>query len=245
VLMSFVLKLDENISGRDFVVGDIHGEYSQLMKALDNVHFDSGHDRLLATGDLIDRGEDSLQCLSLTKNPWFFSTWGNHEDLMSNALTAGPGTFDYNIWVGNGGDWASRYDLDLLRSTLKEASIQMPLALDLNIGNSRIGIVHADLPADDWNCIQDPGWVTAKREELLWSRRNILSAVRHSNDYSPPYVRNLYALFLGHTPIRHPIRVANRCYIDTGAIFAEGKLTLLDLSSFKLEDIESSNPSFF
>jgi serine/threonine protein phosphatase 1 len=243
--MSFVREFDENTSGRDFVVGDIHGEYTQLMKALDNVCFDSGNDRLLATGDLIDRGEDSLKCLSLTREPWFFSIWGNHEDLMAKALLAGPGTFDFNLWLGNGGEWGKRYDLDTLRSILEEAKAQMPLALDITLGGYRIGIVHADLPTDDWNCMQDPVWLQAKREELLWSRRNILMAARHLNRQAPLFVRNLYALFLGHTPVRDPIRLANRCYIDTGAVLPEGKLTLLDLSSFKLEDIKSSPPSFF
>lgn len=51
--------LANNSLGRDFVVGDLHGYYAELMQALEQVSFDFTQDRLLAVGDLINRGPDS------------------------------------------------------------------------------------------------------------------------------------------------------------------------------------------
>lgn len=65
--------LTENTCGRDFVVGDLHGYYTPLMQRLEELHFEPSCDRVLAVGDLIDRGPDSVRCLELLKEPWFFS----------------------------------------------------------------------------------------------------------------------------------------------------------------------------
>ena len=42
------------------------------MQALLNVDFDFEVDRVFSVGDLIDRGPDSLKCLELVLNKWFF-----------------------------------------------------------------------------------------------------------------------------------------------------------------------------
>lgn len=44
--------LEENKAGRDFVVGDIHGQYDDLMHQLYRVGFNEEADRLIAVGDL-------------------------------------------------------------------------------------------------------------------------------------------------------------------------------------------------
>lgn len=46
--------LPENTLGTDFVVGDLHGQYSLLMAELDGLGFDDAKDRLLCVGDLVD-----------------------------------------------------------------------------------------------------------------------------------------------------------------------------------------------
>ncbi|WP_088330580.1 symmetrical bis(5'-nucleosyl)-tetraphosphatase [Lacimicrobium sp. SS2-24] len=57
---------------RTFIVGDIQGSYSALRKLLDKVGFDADTDSLWGAGDLIGRGEESLQTLR------FFSSLGKH-----------------------------------------------------------------------------------------------------------------------------------------------------------------------
>lgn len=78
----FIKKIPANIDGRDFIVGDLHGCYQELMNLLDYVKFDPKIDRLFSTGDLIDRGPHSKECINLLKKDWFYPVYGNHEDLL-------------------------------------------------------------------------------------------------------------------------------------------------------------------
>ncbi|MFD2437195.1 metallophosphoesterase [Modicisalibacter luteus] len=60
-----------NKRGHDYLVGDLHGQYALLQTMLSRVGFDQDKDRLFCVGDLVDRGPDSLACLSLAFEPWF------------------------------------------------------------------------------------------------------------------------------------------------------------------------------
>jgi len=61
-----------NKHGHDYVVGDVHGDYERLTDLLLVIKFDVTVDRLFAVGDLIDRGPDSVKCLELLNESWFF-----------------------------------------------------------------------------------------------------------------------------------------------------------------------------
>lgn len=82
----FIKTIPPNVEGSDFVVGDLHGCYDQLTKLLQHVNFDPIKDRLFSTGDLIDRGPQSEECLSLLKKQWFHAVLGNHEDLLLDKI---------------------------------------------------------------------------------------------------------------------------------------------------------------
>ncbi|MBS9403701.1 hypothetical protein KG088_08670 [Halomonas sp. TRM85114] len=69
--MELITKHEENTSGRDFFVGDIHGQYGLLREAMARVAFDTRRDRLFSVGNLVDRGSASFECLSLAFEPWF------------------------------------------------------------------------------------------------------------------------------------------------------------------------------
>ena len=75
-----------NETGRDFVIGDLHGSFSLLEKMLEHVSFDTETDRLFSVGDLVDRGPESLECLELLQMPWFHSVYSNHENMMETFL---------------------------------------------------------------------------------------------------------------------------------------------------------------
>ena len=51
-----VAELAANGSGRDFVVGDVHGHFATLERALETLRYDPNQDRLVSLGDLIDHG---------------------------------------------------------------------------------------------------------------------------------------------------------------------------------------------
>lgn len=82
----FIKTLAANIDGRDFIVGDIHGCFDELGKLLNYVKFNPNQDRVICTGDLVDRGPRPIDCLSLLNKKWFFSVLGNHEDLLITKL---------------------------------------------------------------------------------------------------------------------------------------------------------------
>jgi len=75
-----VRRFKKNTSGRDFVVGDLHGCFSQLRKELEACQFDLARDRLFAVGDLVDRGFESPAVLDVVRRYDIQSVRGNHEE---------------------------------------------------------------------------------------------------------------------------------------------------------------------
>lgn len=64
-----------------YVVGDIQGCYDELQLLLENLRFDPAEDFLWSTGDLVNRGGQSLQSLRLlySLGDRFRTTLGNHD----------------------------------------------------------------------------------------------------------------------------------------------------------------------
>lgn len=63
-----------------YLVGDIHGCYDELMAKLQSVHFTPERDQLFATGDLVARGNHSLEVLRFFKDtPNTYTVLGNHD----------------------------------------------------------------------------------------------------------------------------------------------------------------------
>ncbi len=89
------MSIYQRINGADWrnvwVVGDLHGCYTNLMNRLDAVGFDPAQDLLVSVGDLIDRGTENVECLDLINQPWFRAVRGNHEQMMLDAIAAGYG----------------------------------------------------------------------------------------------------------------------------------------------------------
>lgn len=67
----------KTIEGNNFssiyVVGDLHGCYNLLMNELQKINFKFQKDLLICTGDLIDRGDENLECISLLDQTWFLT----------------------------------------------------------------------------------------------------------------------------------------------------------------------------
>lgn len=201
-----------NLRGRDFFVGDLHGEYDRLMAALEAVDFDVARDRLFPVGDLIDRGPRSRDCLGLALAPWCFAVRGNHEQLAREALFGDDDAMA--LWVINGGGWALEEDRASLAALLEAALARLPLAREIEVDGRRIGLVHAEPPAD-WADIE-----RCDRHRLIWGRDRI-----RRGDTTP--VRGIEAVVVGHTILEAPITLGNVHYLDTGA-FATGRLTLVE-----------------
>lgn len=74
-----VRQLPSNLTGRDFIVADLHGQREALLRLLRHVQFRPTQDRLFSVGNLVDRGPESFECLQLLTKPWFYGCLGDRE----------------------------------------------------------------------------------------------------------------------------------------------------------------------
>jgi serine/threonine protein phosphatase 1 len=213
-----------NKIGRDFIVGDLHGQIKQLFKQLSILNFDFKSDRLFCTGDLIGRGSDSIGCLNLLTEKWFFPVMGNHEQLFLLGFRSSK---YWDLLKSDRGQWLTdnldRFDLLMRWKTLIE--IAMPLTRTIEVNDLTVGVSHASA-IDDWAKLQagelsgDDIWQT------LWSRplqeRGRCLAI-DSVDY----------VVHGHTPVQSVIKVNNRFWIDTYS-------TINELSILNLNELNTS-----
>lgn len=217
-----VLRLPENTSGRDFIVGDIHGCTEAFWNLCREIEFDPACDRMFSVGDLIDRGPDSVGALALLRNPWFFATRGNHEQLMLDALVT-LGTPEVEQWFGNGGEWAN----DLPPEQLDEIArivAELPIVITVGSGPGRFNVVHAEFAVWGDSTI-DRGLLGYRQiREALWGRNIVRGRI-------PQRIESLSRTYCGHTPIDDIRAFDNHVFIDTGAcyegLFERGRLTVV------------------
>jgi len=220
---------DENLSGRDFVVGDIHGMFSLLESQLDYISFNHAIDRVFSVGDLIDRGPESHRVLEFLNQPWFHSIKGNHEMMLIEAKHKKT---HYRSWIkNNGGEWWEDIDAKS-QKLIREKLSTLPVAIEVVCGSRRVGIVHADIPLGfTWQeIIKSLDNDEEIHDYLMWSR-NRFKHIQISGKTSEVY--GIDMVVMGHTPMSKPLQIENIYYIDTGAAYVKnedlGHLTLLEI----------------
>ena len=211
-----IKRFDINHSGRDFVVGDIHGCMAQLTAALDAVDFDDVADRLFSVGDLVDRGAHSDETAYLINRPWFHSVRGNHEQM---AIDYVKGLADPAWYARNGGKWF------ICLSPAEQADIAAgfeSLPIVIIVGDT--AIIHADPCCYEFEKTLTE--IEAGNDQVItnaiWGRGRI-----SCNDCIP--IKGIRQIYCGHTPIDTPRTLGNVHYIDTGAVFGN-KLTLIEIA---------------
>jgi serine/threonine protein phosphatase 1 len=210
-----------NEAGRDFVVGDLHGCVDALRFLLREVNFDAAADRLFSVGDLIDRGEQCEEALTLLDKPWFHAVLGNHEDALCAVV---EGRLPRHQWYGIGGGWAQHVPERALALYAKRLR-QLPLVRTVGEGGARFNVLHAEFFGDDTEL--DAGQFNEHvRERMLWGRELAFNA-------GTPASLALSLTYCGHTPMREPRQIGSQMYIDTGAYIAEGRLTMVEALSLR------------
>ncbi|MBR9869356.1 MAG: protein phosphatase [Oceanospirillales bacterium] len=204
---------EHNKHGIDYFVGDLHGHYSLLMRELDSVGFDDKKDRLFATGDIIDRGPEPLECVGLLDQKWFNSVIGNHEQMLILGL---DDSIARKLHLRNGGGWIERLssqELELIASKLKE---RMSLAMTIDTAQGKVGVIHAEAPSD-WLALNDP----VDRDLYLWPTEQYHVA---TSKRSKP-VANIDITIHGHVNCSYVTEGRNQLWIDT--LVQSGRLTVL------------------
>lgn len=227
-----IRRVSANSQGRDFVIGDLHGCLDQLQDKLNSASFEPERgDRLFAVGDLVDRGPDSLGCLKLLQEPWFFSVLGNHDQMLLDAL-ADPGmgrSQSFLFHSLNGGEWAATMILqqDPILLELAQLMAALPHVLVVGEGRQRFQVVHAQLLADlnpprqysdaDLDA-QNWGDADSHAIRLMWSR--VLGAEAGwaaIEGIEGGYYPGLSLTYCGHNPVPRPVLLESHFCIDTGA----------------------------
>lgn len=207
---------EENLKGRDFVVGDLHGSFSLFQTALDAVQFNPLEDRVFSVGDLTDRGPDSLKCLRLINEPWFFAVRGNHENMM--VVATGGDSCDGSRprdFTNNGGGWLFRLTeaekneaVDLIRKINEE----MPFMRTVKHKKGDFDIIHAELgwseetiPTD----VQIDELMGLDRDEFLATQFELIQSMTWGRDliakaFKPVGVKKLKEEMLQSTEFKKP-----------------------------------------
>ncbi|XQW84083.1 metallophosphoesterase [Thalassotalea piscium] len=205
-----------NQKGRDFFIGDIHGQKTLLISQLNNLDFDFSDDRLFCAGDIIDRGAESQACLDLLMQPWFFSTLGNHEALLLQGFE------NPNHWKNlfkHGGQWLEPLlnDPPLLLKLAQLVRIKIPLSFTVESVLGKIGVIHADAPTD-WRELESLEITEQSVIPFIWYRRNLIES-------SGTTINNIDAVVHGHNSLESPAVINNQIWIDT--LQKTGSLTIL------------------
>lgn len=208
-------RFDKNEAGSDYVVGDIHGCFPMLQSALDRLGFNPETDRLFSVGDMVDRGPHSYHSLEWLQRPWFHAVRGNHEQM---CIESDPG-----MHLVNGGAWFVSL-VDAEQNAIRDEFDCLPIAMEVDTADGLVGIVHAEVPGDDWEQFRSwliSGGVSFEHLErfALWGR----DLIRGRSGFSG--VSGVGMVCVGHTPLKEATNLHNVLYLDTGACFGK-KLTL-------------------
>ena len=243
-MASSVLELARNISGRDYVVGDIHGDFKTLKHALEKVEFDKSQDRLFMVGDLVDRGPQSHKALSFLSKPWVYAVRGNHEEMIINFHSIFG--FRDSTWLKmfskmKGRGWWSRLAPEERKAHV-EAYRNLPTAIEVGEpSGQKIGIIHAEVPYGmNWDMFKHAirSGDAQAINSALWGRKRI-------NRGDSSGVSGVHRIFCGHTLRKRTAELGNVVYLDTGTVLRALKknrsahLSIAALSA--LSDIQTRN----
>jgi len=210
-----LLKLPKNEVGKDFVIGDIHGNFSGVKDKLREIGFEKSKDRLISVDDLVDRGAESHHVLEWLDYEWFYPVQGNHENM---AIRFPEGRMDEVNYAMNGGIWFLSLP-EREQKQISDALSYLPLAIEVETNFGRTGIVHAEVPSNDWLFITE----TMNRKlksTCQWGREKISSM-------DEKHVSNIDRVFVGHTPVDEPVKLGNVMYIDTAGWHNTGYFTVV------------------
>lgn len=238
----------QNITGRDFVVGDLHGCVDLFNATLEAISFNKDKDRMFSVGDLGDRGPYSPACMDLMFQPWFQAVRSNHGDLMNQYVSPAndaEARFALYNWMPNGGQWS----LDVPDDTMlkyAEADEALPYLLTVDLPNgTKFHVIHAEFstrePLTDKIILSEEASFLRKVKDaglkkendgnvITWGRnifRQFFNEPLHTlKDFSFPkehlnfFNSNLSTIYSGHTVMKEPTKYLGQINIDTGAVFS-------------------------
>lgn len=197
-------------SGRDLIVGDIHGHFTKLEGELHAIGFDESRDRLFSVGDLVDRGPESHLALDWLRRPWFHAVRGNHEEAAIGWHTGD--LRDERLYRDYGAAW----NIDASAAIQHERALafaQLPLGIELQTPEGLVGIAHADFPLSSWLAAAGVLAAGGLRAQALADSMTE-GRERWKRLFDGP-VHGLRGLVVGHQPVHRMQQLDNILFIDT------------------------------
>jgi serine/threonine protein phosphatase 1 len=202
---------------RTIVVGDIHGCYEELLQLLTKVQLTEA-DCLIALGDIVDRGKDSLQVYDFLKNRSnTIVLMGNHECRHLHQTLS----YSQEIVKLQFGD---RYE------EFVEWIADLPYYYEIEEAILVHAAIENDIPIE-----------TQKEEILCGSIGGIPYLERlYGEAYWSKFYKGAKPVIFGHYAVdTEPLIREQEIYgIDTGAFYG-GRLTALVLPSFEVVQVQS------
>lgn len=227
----YFLEIEKN-DGRVFVCGDIHGEYERVMEQLRNIDFDFNNDLLICTGDLVDRGPNSLDCFNLLYKDWFVSCRGNHEQLCHESYYKDVAKHH----LSNGGNWFHWHMPNEVQKVIADRVEEMPYGITLSRNGKRYGFIHADIHPNitEWSELKDNilnDDLCETKITSIWGRSRVRTAMSKKwTNHEDNMINGVDEVFIGHTVLHNHKKVGNINFIDTGLVYdGYNKLTIIEL----------------
>ena len=242
-------RVERNVTaGRDFVVGDVHGEFDTLEAMLANVRFRPGRDRLFALGDLVDRGPRSADALAWMENGQIeLSVRGNHEQMLLDRIDAAESDREGRTPrtahpLGMAHPWFARNVERSSWAKWKAMIRSMPFAATVGTRAGPIGLVHATPTSQCWEDMlaklvegdSDTIWMA------LTSTARARNDARRAEQEGVPLdgpIEGVRAVLTGHAIVDEVTTTVNVWHIDTGAGFRNGRLTLARIDTDPIETL--------
>ncbi|ENY8698204.1 metallophosphoesterase family protein [Clostridioides difficile] len=210
-------------------MSDLHGMYDKFISMLEQINFNS-NDHLYILGDVLDRGDKSLEIIDYIRNHKNITLLkGNHELMFQESWRD---TNNRYLWFYNGGD-DTFYKLKNKKFEYEESFYKYIKNLPyLEIIDNFI-LVHAGLYLpNNYENLSIEQIIELQEEDICVWDRTILNTNKHIKGYT---------IIIGHTPTQN-IKDYEKAEIykqegiidiDCGACFDNGKLACLRLDDMK------------
>jgi len=212
---------------KNYIIGDLHGNFKALKQVLKKVNYDYNNDTLYFIGDLADKYNEADLCLlEFLKMKYFIPILGNHDLFLKKWLE--KNTID-DRWLKVNGEET----IALFSNYKDELNIYFKKAKPYKL-YKEIFICHGGF---------NQNRVLTKQKQLIFSINRQLyktsfaykkTGMKFNPIFNEKNTRKISYIIIGHTPTKNclPEFNSNLINIDTGA-GNNGKLTIMDLDNFK------------
>ena len=212
---------------RTIVIGDLHGCYDEALELLDRVAATSS-DRIIFTGDLVDRGPKRRECVELAMKHQCIL--GNHEEKHLQQRR--------------------RKDTELLPDHLETRQSLAPEHLDyfatlphfIHLPEHNAAVVHAGVLPGKSVEEQEPyhllhaQYVRPPERKSFWP-----SKAPEGYQFWTHHWKGPERIIFGHTVVDRPLVTEHAVGIDTGCVYGRS-LTAVILPSWELVSVPAREP---